>query len=62
MRKLATPLDGTFDLMVCDEGHRLKSAAGNQTINALLALRCPRRILLTGTPVQACSSHLWYIA
>ncbi|KAH7423244.1 hypothetical protein KP509_12G046200 [Ceratopteris richardii] len=39
-------------LLVCDEAHRLKNSAGNKTINALLALNCPRRVLLTGTPVQ----------
>ena len=37
---------------VCDEGHRLKSAGGNKTIQALVALRATRRILLTGTPLQ----------
>lgn len=37
---------------MCDEGHRLKAAGGNKTITALLALRCPRRILVTGTPLQ----------
>jgi len=40
------------DLIVCDEGHRLKSSAGNQTIRALDATRTKRRIILTGTPVQ----------
>ncbi|KAI5063036.1 hypothetical protein GOP47_0021583 [Adiantum capillus-veneris] len=39
-------------LLVCDEAHRLKNSAGNKTISALLALNCPRRVLLTGTPVQ----------
>eukprot|EP01018_Ginkgo_biloba_P039576 Gb_22245 [translate_table: standard] len=33
-------------LLVCDEAHRLKNCAGNKTIDALLALKCPRRILL----------------
>ena len=37
---------------MCDEGHRLKAAGGNKTISALLSLRCPRRILVTGTPLQ----------
>eukprot|EP00951_Prasinocladus_malaysianus_P010080 scaffold73940_cov50-Prasinocladus_malaysianus.AAC.1 len=37
---------------VCDEGHRLKSASGNKTIDALLELGALRRILLTGTPIQ----------
>jgi hypothetical protein len=27
-------------------------AGGNKTISALLQLNCPRRVLLTGTPVQ----------
>ncbi|KAL2622526.1 hypothetical protein R1flu_002731 [Riccia fluitans] len=40
------------DLLVCDEAHRLKNCAGNKTIDALLALKCPMKILLTGTPVQ----------
>ncbi|CAM6070408.1 unnamed protein product [Sphagnum tenellum] len=39
-------------LLVCDEAHRLKNCSGNKTIDALLGLECPRRILLTGTPVQ----------
>ncbi|KAK9822627.1 hypothetical protein WJX81_000343 [Elliptochloris bilobata] len=52
LRKFATHLAGTCDLLVCDEGHRLKSAGGNKTIEALVALRATRRILLTGTPLQ----------
>lgn len=52
LRKHTDALAGCVDLLVCDEGHRLKAAAGNKTINALLALRCPRRILVTGTPLQ----------
>ncbi|KXZ56939.1 hypothetical protein GPECTOR_1g847 [Gonium pectorale] len=52
LRKYAKELQGAFDLLVCDEGHRLKSVGGNKTIDALLSLGCNRRILLTGTPVQ----------
>ncbi|KAK9809182.1 hypothetical protein WJX72_010957 [[Myrmecia] bisecta] len=52
LRKFSDQLAGLCDLLVCDEGHRLKAAAGNKTIDALLALQCSRRILLTGTPVQ----------
>ncbi|XP_076685575.1 DNA repair and recombination protein RAD54B isoform X2 [Andrena cerasifolii] len=40
-----------FDLIVCDEGHRLK----NNEIKAAKVLSnmdCKRRILLTGTPIQ----------
>ncbi|KAF8371752.1 hypothetical protein PRIPAC_78181 [Pristionchus pacificus] len=40
-----------FDLLVCDEGHRLKNASGKLR-EALCSLSIPRRLLLTGTPVQ----------
>jgi len=52
VRKHAAALAGHCDLLVCDEGHRLKNAAGNKTIDALRGLRSPRTVLLTGTPVQ----------
>ncbi|GAB4818167.1 hypothetical protein N2152v2_005213 [Parachlorella kessleri] len=52
LRKHAADLAGCIDLLVCDEGHRLKSAQGNKTISALTSLNCPRRIILTGTPIQ----------
>ncbi|KAJ7048171.1 P-loop containing nucleoside triphosphate hydrolase protein [Mycena amicta] len=38
-------------LIVCDEGHRLKSA-NSKTTTMFDALRTPRRILLSGTPIQ----------
>ncbi|KAK9322656.1 SNF2 family N-terminal domain-containing protein [Lipomyces orientalis] len=41
----------TFDLVVCDEGHRIKSA-NNKSALALRTLKTPRRVLLTGTPIQ----------
>ncbi|XP_040849323.1 DNA repair and recombination protein RAD54B [Ochotona curzoniae] len=40
-----------FDLLICDEGHRLKNSA-IKTTAALLSLSCEKRIILTGTPVQ----------
>lgn len=40
------------ELLVCDEGHRLKSAGGNKTVASLRKLPCRRRVILTGTPVQ----------
>jgi SNF2 family DNA or RNA helicase len=52
LRKYAHELEGCCDLLVCDEGHRLKASGGNKTITALLQLGCQRRIILTGTPVQ----------
>ncbi|GAA0159567.1 damaged DNA-binding protein [Lithospermum erythrorhizon] len=43
--------DGSCDLLICDEAHRLKN---DQTLTnrALAALTCRRRILLSGTPMQ----------
>eukprot|EP01083_Nonionella_stella_P268865 909211_1 len=45
-------VDAQIGILVCDEGHRLKNAQGNQTIRALNAVKCSRRLLITGTPVQ----------
>ena len=39
-------------MLVCDEGHRLKSSGGNKTIRALKAFPGNRRLVVTGTPVQ----------
>ncbi|KAF9245007.1 P-loop containing nucleoside triphosphate hydrolase protein [Melanogaster broomeanus] len=38
-------------MIICDEGHRLKSA-NNKTSMMFKALRTPRRIILSGTPIQ----------
>ncbi|XP_058460266.1 DNA repair and recombination protein RAD54B-like [Malaya genurostris] len=40
-----------FDLVVCDEGHRLKNS-NIRTSTVLDGINCFRRILLTGTPIQ----------
>ncbi|ODV96232.1 hypothetical protein PACTADRAFT_23072, partial [Pachysolen tannophilus NRRL Y-2460] len=40
-----------FDLLVCDEGHRLKSSQ-NKVLKVLNTLDIEKRILLTGTPIQ----------
>ncbi|XP_033615989.1 DNA repair and recombination protein RAD54B isoform X2 [Fukomys damarensis] len=40
-----------FDLLICDEGHRLKNSA-IKTTTALISLSCEKRIILTGTPIQ----------
>ncbi|XP_075682028.1 DNA repair and recombination protein RAD54B isoform X2 [Rhinoderma darwinii] len=41
----------SFDLIICDEGHRLKNSS-IKTTSALSGLSCSRRIILSGTPVQ----------
>ncbi|KAJ3227576.1 helicase [Clydaea vesicula] len=40
-----------FDLIICDEGHRLKNAQ-IQTSIAIKNLQTKRRVILSGTPVQ----------
>ncbi|XP_075438826.1 DNA repair and recombination protein RAD54B isoform X2 [Ascaphus truei] len=40
-----------FDLLICDEGHRLKNSS-IKTASALTSLSCNKRIILSGTPVQ----------
>jgi len=42
----------TIGLLLCDEGHRLKSSGTNKTIAALNAAPTKRRVIITGTPVQ----------
>ncbi|XP_065084576.1 DNA repair and recombination protein RAD54B-like [Ochlerotatus camptorhynchus] len=40
-----------FDLIVCDEGHRLKNS--DIKVSSILdGIECPRKIILTGTPIQ----------
>ena len=48
LRKVGPALAGRVDLLVCDEGHRLKASGGNQTIAALKGIGCKRIVLLTG--------------
>ncbi|KAL7750806.1 helicase [Sorochytrium milnesiophthora] len=43
--------DGGFDLIVCDEGHRLKSAQ-IKTSMAIRSIPTKRRVILSGTPIQ----------
>lgn len=40
-----------IDLVICDEGHRLKTAA-NKAAAAIKSLRTDRRVILSGTPIQ----------
>ena len=43
--------EGSLDLLICDEAHRLKNGA-TLTNQALNLLPCKRRVLLSGTPMQ----------
>ncbi|ODV84816.1 hypothetical protein CANARDRAFT_179170, partial [[Candida] arabinofermentans NRRL YB-2248] len=43
--------DAPFDLVVCDEGHRLKSGT-NRVLKTLESFNIKRRIILSGTPIQ----------
>lgn len=45
-----------FDLLVCDEGHKLKNA-NSKNAKAVASIPSKRRILLTGTPVQVRLAH-----
>lgn len=40
-----------IDFLVCDEGHRLKSAS-NKVLKVLTDLEVPKKLVLTGTPIQ----------
>ncbi|KAB7501916.1 DNA repair and recombination protein RAD54B [Armadillidium nasatum] len=42
---------GKFDLILCDEGHRLKNCQ-IKTTSTLMSLEIKRRIIVTGTPIQ----------
>ena len=42
----------TFEVLVCDEGHRLKNALGTKTTSAIDNCIATRRLILTGTPIQ----------
>lgn len=41
----------SFDIIICDEGHKLKSA-NNKAAQAIRSLKTTRRIILSGTPIQ----------
>lgn len=42
---------GDVGIVICDEGHRLKNS-DNLTYQALSGLKCARRVLISGTPIQ----------
>jgi len=52
--------DANFDIVICDEGHRLKNA-NIKTTEAVNMLNTKRRVILSGTPIQndLCRIHLY---
>ncbi|SCU83534.1 LAFA_0D04148g1_1 [Lachancea sp. 'fantastica'] len=50
----------SIGMLVCDEGHRLKNGQ-SKTLNVLKALEVPRKVLLTGTPIQNDLSEFYTI-
>jgi SWI/SNF-related matrix-associated actin-dependent regulator 1 of chromatin subfamily A len=57
------PPDASFDALVLDEAHFLKSAKAKRTVSILgkggIARRCKRIWALTGTPMPNNASELW---
>lgn len=50
--ELFSGISSRFQLLVVDEGHRLKNSAGSLTLSALQSIACDARLLLTATPIQ----------
>ena len=50
-----------LQIIVCDEGHRLKNVDGTKTIAALKQCVAPKRLVLTGTPLQNNLDELYSI-
>jgi SNF2 family DNA or RNA helicase len=50
-RKQVDKLNGYCDLLILDEGHRMKNQI-NKTFQCFIQFNCKRRIILTGTPLQ----------
>lgn len=64
MIKIADELAGgmqSFDLVICDEGHRLKGL-NTKAAQAITSVSGDRRVILTGTPVQNNLSEFYALA
>lgn len=51
LRNIQKICEKSFDLLICDEGHKLKND-NTKLASSLNQLEVKRRILLTGTPIQ----------
>jgi SNF2 family DNA or RNA helicase len=50
--------DIKWEIMILDEGHRIKNSCGKKN-NAIRNLSAKHRIILTGTPIQNTLTELW---
>lgn len=55
---LAELVDIKWRYVIIDEGHRIKNKSA-KLLEALKQLRCNRRLLMSGTPIQNNTSELW---
>jgi chromodomain-helicase-DNA-binding protein 7 len=55
---LSDLVDIKWKYVIIDEGHRIKNKSA-KLLEALKQLRCNRRLLMSGTPIQNNTSELW---
>lgn len=50
-----------WEILICDEGHRIKNVLGTKTTDVLHYSCAMRRLILTGTPIQNNLSELYTV-
>ncbi|KAI5742570.1 hypothetical protein M8J77_008720 [Diaphorina citri] len=60
IRAYQTIVDTEFDLLICDEGHRLKNGK-SKLYELMTSLNIRKRILLSGTPLQNDLQEFFYL-
>ncbi|KAH8548688.1 fibrinogen silencer-binding protein [Umbelopsis sp. PMI_123] len=50
--------DASFDIIICDEGHRLKNQ-NIKTLQVISAMPTNKRVILSGTPIQNHLEEFW---
>ncbi|KAI9283803.1 P-loop containing nucleoside triphosphate hydrolase protein [Umbelopsis sp. AD052] len=59
LRNMEDELEGaSFDIIICDEGHRLKNQ-NIKTLQVISAMPANKRIILSGTPIQNHLEEFW---